>query len=213
MDMHDRYRISRQAQKDGGPCPVCGWRDGDGVKVCFYSADLGEVSHQNSRRGAEATMTPAQISLSRLRSVFAFANADVRERYIAYIAWDHERRRQRDEARYPDVPFCVDAEGRPLTTEEWVARFRAEMEAKPLATDEPYCHWAQEPAWIPVGDRPAELCGLVDGSGRTAYNMHCHELHPGCGGTAEPVGPYHIRCTRCGVEVRYWEHGVDYDVG
>lgn len=63
------YKLHQQAKQTDGPCEVCGWRDGDGVRTCFYSAELGAVTHQNSEAGAEATMTPAQRSLFRLRMV------------------------------------------------------------------------------------------------------------------------------------------------
>ena len=34
-----------------------------------------------------------------------------------------------------------------------------------------------------------------------------------CTGRVIQVAPYHILCQRCGVEVKLWEYGVDYDVG
>lgn len=46
------YDQSRAAQAAGGPCPICGWKNGDGVRVCFcfYNNEIGAVSHQNSER-------------------------------------------------------------------------------------------------------------------------------------------------------------------
>ena len=91
-------------------CPVCGWKDGDGVTTCFYSPELGAVTHQNSDEAAAASMTAEQ------RSLFE------------------------------------------------------------------------------------------------AYSAPGLKRHT-CGGMPHLEAPYHIACTGCGVEVKLWEHGVDYDVG
>jgi len=106
-----RFHQSREAQRTGGPCPVCGWEDGDGVKTCFTSQELGPVTHQNSDKAATASMTAEQRSL-----------------FEAYSA--------------PGV-------------------------------------------------------------------SRAHT----CGGMPFLRSPYHIACTGCSVEVKLWEHGVDYDVG
>jgi hypothetical protein len=37
--------------------------------------------------------------------------------------------------------------------------------------------------------------------------------YKGCQSRVEYVGPYHMRCNKCGAEVKLWEWGVDYDVG
>ena len=34
-----------------------------------------------------------------------------------------------------------------------------------------------------------------------------------CGGFGELKFPYHIRCSKCGEEIRLWEWGVAYDTG
>lgn len=34
-----------------------------------------------------------------------------------------------------------------------------------------------------------------------------------CGGFGEGAGYYHIVCTNCDEEIRFWELGVDYDLG
>lgn len=175
----ERFKLSRQAQKSGGPCPVCGWKDGDGVRTCFYSAELGAVTHQNSDAGAEATMTPAQRSLFRLRMVHAFASIEAREAHLAEVAAERQQRGK-------FAPGWTDAD-----ENAWLADYRAQMEKYPLATDEPYCHWRQQPwQWL----------------------VECREMHE-CGGVQVFAGPYHFVCSGCDTEVRLWEHGIDYDIG
>ena len=146
----ERFKLSRQAQKAGGPCPVCGWKDGDGVTTCFYSADLGAVTHQNTDAGAEATMTPAQRSLYELRIVHAFASIEAREAHIAQTAEERQRRGN-------FAPGWTEAD-----EAAWLVDYRAQMEKKPLATAEPYCGWVQRPwQWLIECREPHADCGGV----------------------------------------------------
>lgn len=190
------YKEFQAAAKSGGPCEVCGWQDGDGIKTCFYSRDLGAVTHQNSEAGAMETMTPEQRSLFQLRFKILFIDAEHREQYIRKVAY------WRNEAL--DTPFMVG--------------FREREESKPLAGDPPYCDWIQSPWWvkadpIPEGLRAPTMQETADQGLQTAYMVHCYEPHPDCGGIQVSVGPYHFKCSKCGVECRMWEHGIDYDVG
>lgn len=52
-----------QIGKKTGKCPLCGWKDGDGVKTCYYSKEVGAVTHENSQKGVLQQMTPSQRSL------------------------------------------------------------------------------------------------------------------------------------------------------
>lgn len=186
------YDLYQKAKQTGGPCQVCGWRDGDGVKTCFYSVDLGAVTHQNSETGAEATMSPMQRSLFKLRMIAAFASEAHRERCIADVAARHrEQHRAHDAAGYA-YPFCRDPDGREVSDDEWIANYAASQARTPIATEEPYASWI----W-----RASD-----------AYRVICYEPHE-CGGTREFLGPYHFGCTGCDTEVMLWEHGIDYDVG
>lgn len=175
----NRYELHKRA-KQTGVCEVCGWKDGDGVKVCFVSAELGAVTHQNSEDAVLATMTPAQQSLYLLRFVHAFASIEAREAHIAKVAEDRQRRGN-------FAPGWTEAD-----EAAWLADYRAQMEKKPLSTDEPYCNWIQRP-W-------------------QAF-IECREPHADCGGVQVFVAPYHFACSVCDTEVRLWEHGVDYDIG
>lgn len=197
MAKHDtRYDSYRTAAANGGPCAVCGWRDGDGVKECFYSTELGSVVHQNTMASAEAAMTEAQRTLVNLRFCLAFRDAASRDAYNDHVAAEHRARRIAHEANYPDVPFCVKSDGSEWSDEDWIANFARQNEQKPLATDEAYSGWIRESA------------GAFD-----TWMVHLYEPHPGCGGTQDGVGPYHLRCGKCGVEVKLWEFGIDYDIG
>jgi len=201
-DWHEAYRQHKEAQRTGGPCPVCGWKDGDGARTCFYSRELGAVTHQNTDAGAMLTMTLEQRSLFQLRHCLLYINADLREKSIQRVEWENRRRNA------PNL-------------DAWMAKYRQDQEALPLADAEPYSTWVQSPWWIPIpsaipADMPEELRGLTrvhDDRLWTAYMVHCHEPHPGCGGVQVSLGPYHVACSKCGVEVRMWEHGIDYDVG
>ena len=216
-DWEAAYKMHKEAKRTGGPCEVCGWKDGDGVKVCFYSPELGAVTHQNTDAGAMATMTPAQRSLFGLGHALLYIDADLRERAIQRVAWDNTQRRQRWEEDNPETPFRKDPKGRAVSDAEFMAKYRAEQEDQPLATSEPYAGWIHTPWWIPADDTPQDLLGRTatgkDGRLYLSYMVHCHEPHPDCGGVKVHLGPYHFGCSRCGVEVRLWEHGIDYDIG
>lgn len=224
MNDHEKYALSRQAQKDGGPCPICAWRDGDGVGTCFYSPVFGIVTHQNSEKGVMATMSPTQRHLYHLRQFLAYISEEVREKELALVARDHHEYVLRMEREHPDRPPTLDEHGNPISEEEWIARYRAQQEEKPLATDPRYATWFVEPWWRPVerqgsGPIPEELRGPIKGSGGyldsvfTAYMVHLYEPHS-CGrGHQYQKEPYWLACTGCTVEIKLWEHGVDYDMG
>lgn len=187
----NRYDLYQQAKESGGPCQVCGWRDGDGVKTCFVSPDLGAVTHSNSDAGAVATMTPAQRSLYGLRMATCFASEQHRAQCIADVGAKHRASHLAHEAAGYAYPFCM-KDGREVSDEEWIADYAASQAKTPLATDPPFDSWV----WRP-GD---------------AYRVIACQPHE-CGGIQHFLGPYHFGCTGCDTEVRLWEHGIDYDVG
>lgn len=192
MTRDERYDLYRQAKQTGGPCAVCGWRDGDGVRTCFYSSELGTVTHQNSEAGAALTMTPAQRSLFGLRMVTAFASEAHRAQCIADVAAKHRAKHQAHDAAGNAYPFCVDPDGREVPDDEWIANYAASQAKLPIASEEPYASWV----W--------RACD--------SYRVICCEPHE-CGGIQEFLGPYHFGCSGCETEVRLWEHGIDYDIG
>ena len=193
-DYADAYEKYKEARRTGGPCEVCGWRDGDGVKACFYSPDLGAVTHQNTEAGAMLSMTEEQRSLFRLRQKLLYIDADLREKSIRWVA--HQR-------------------GEPLDS-EFMVDYRKQQETPPLADEPLYRDWVRGEWWVPAKDIPEHLRGPVRQSKygiKTSYMVHVYEPHPDCGGIQVFVGPYHFMCSKCGAEVRLWEHGVDYDIG
>ena len=222
MNDQEKYALYQEAKRTGGPCAICNWRDGDGVRSCFYSAELGIVSHQNSERGAMASMDESQRHLYTRRSVYAYIDDECREKKIALVERDHLAYEARYRATHSpnDVPTVGD-DGKPISPEDWIARYRASQEKKPLATDPQYAGWIAEMSWEPVnrtgGDTiPEELRGPEEQPHDilyTAYMVHLYEPHS-CGkGHAYDYAPYHIKCTGCDTEIKLWEHGVDYDVG
>lgn len=76
--------------------------------------------------------------------------------------------------------------------DEWVKKYTEEERKKKLLSDFP--GWIVTP-WI------------------NKYMVYVYEPHPGCGGRQIFRGPYHYACSGCDVEVKLWEHGVDYDIG
>ncbi len=229
MDDSEKYALSRAAQKSGGPCPLCNWQDGDGVRTCFYSHELGMVTHQNSDKGVMASMTPEQQHLYQLRQELVYISPELRELSIQQVAWDHHLYVEAMLKQRPDCYPVQDEEGNPMGEEAWVARYRTRAETeKPCATDPQYAGWLQEYWWIPVerqgyyGTIPEALRGPVKEStlpisGRpflsTAYKTHVYEPHC-CGkGRQYQKEPYVLACTGCATEIKLWEHGVDYDMG
>lgn len=215
--MDDRYQQSRAAQKTGGPCPICGWRDGDGATVCFYDPILGAVTHTNTEHAAERTMTEQQRSLFRLRQALAFIDHEHREQYLLRTIAQNAARHAEHDRLHPTIPYCTAPDGTPITDQTWAEQFRATHQSTPLATDPRFSGWLSSPWWIQQPDPadPTLLTTRRDGHGKTwaAWMTHLAEPHPNCGGIQVQIGPYHLACSQCDTEIRLWEHGIDYDVG
>ncbi len=62
MNDQEKYALYQDAQKRGGPCPICNWKDGDGVRTCFYSKEVGIVTHQNSHGRLNPPHRPNEFS-------------------------------------------------------------------------------------------------------------------------------------------------------
>lgn len=216
MTEQEKWEASRAAQKAGGPCPICNWKDGDGTRTCFYSSQVGIVKHENNESGVLASMNEAQRHLYLTDQVLAYISEDFREKRIAWVDRQHRKAAEKHRALYPDRPFSVSLDGKIMSEDAWIARYRQEEEQSPLASDPRYAGWIAEPWWSHEHDQPPEYEGLVkeDGNIRfTAYMVHLYEPHS-CGkGHKYFIAPYHFGCTGCSVELRMWEHGVDYDIG
>ena len=215
----EKYAIYKKAQKDGTPCPICNWQDGDGVRTCFYSSELGIVTHQNTEKGVMASMNEAQRHLYRLDQTLAYISEEYRERHIQHIARNHHAYVERMLKQNPDRYPVRDTNDNPISEEAWVARYRAGREKEPLATDPQYTGWIQEPWWQHIRAEdypPPELRGIEQESSSVrfvAWMTHLYEPHS-CGkGHKYQKAPYHFACTGCSTEIKLWEHGVDYDIG
>lgn len=213
------FKLSRQA-KQTGKCQVCGWKDGDGQVTCFYSPTLGAVTHENSEDAAKRTMTPEQASLFDLRQKLVYISEEVREQYIK-LHWNNlVRGKAEHDASGRNYPYISYPGGKEKSIEAAHQEYAESLRREPTSEDYPYRAWIQKEWWVPASGAhanvPVELVARrkKDDFGEWyAWMVHCYEPHPNCGGRQEFVAPYHIRCSKCGVEVRMWEHGIDYDVG
>ena len=48
---------------------------------------------------------------------------------------------------------------------------------------------------------------------KTTYDLRKLHNYKGCKGHGTLYSPYHVECTGCHTEIRFWEWGVDYDLG
>ncbi len=225
MNDQEKYALYKQAKQTGGPCQICNWRDGDGVRTCFYSSELGVVTHQNSEKGIMASMTDAQRDLYQLRQELVYVDEECRQKRIQLVAQDHHTYVKRMLAQNPDRYPTQDEHGNSIDEEAWVARYQDQQMEKGLATDQKFAGWLPEYWWVPVdrqadGPIPPTLRGPEKVSGTekfamtfTAYMVHMYEPHCCNKGHKYQVGPYHLACTGCDTEIKLWEHGVDYDMG
>lgn len=212
MEDKEKYEAYRKAQRDGGPCPICGWQDGDGVLTCFVSPELGPVTHQNTEKGVMLSLTEEQRGLYRLREFMAYITAELREREIQRVFYERDQYALQHLKDYPGDPVYAGEHDE----ESFREKFRRGREGWPLADDPIYKTWAQRIWWVPIKPgTPEELRGMrksASGVEWEAFKAYLYEPHT-CGGHRIQVAPYHYGCTGCRVEIRLWEHGVDYDIG
>ena len=199
MNDHEKYAVHKQAQENGGPCPICNWKDGDGVRTCFYSQELGIVTHQNSQQAIEASMTEEQRSL--LRSYNSL-----------HTEFEHSG----------DHASCVQSkshDGSLIAGGYVVPHNCGGQFVQQLRPNEHHqlpwvCTRCGETTTV---THPRELFWPhkhVAGDHSTCVRAgDFYQFPHTCGGIGEFAGPYHIFCTGCDTEVKLWEHGVDYDLG
>lgn len=191
--MSDKYAQYKAAQEAGGPCPICGWREGDGVQLCYYSHELGNVGHQNNQ---PAGLTAEQQGLyelfeSRPNGELVYIDVQSRERKIAEVAADNRARHERhnEYARQHGRKLESDSE-----LEEWIENYSD-----------------RERSQLTLAEATARYGSLCSEPG-LKHMVHIFRPHK-CGGHVKGKGPYHIACTGCDVEIKLWEHGIDYDIG
>ena len=106
-----------------GNCSICGWSDGDGIKTCFYSSEIGAVTHQNSETGAERSMTPEQVSLFRLRSAMCYIDENARALHFAEVRYHAAFEKSRVSKAYPGQIFRKKSDGTEWSDEDFYAQY------------------------------------------------------------------------------------------
>lgn len=202
------------------PCPHCGWREGEGVKACRYTPELGQVTHGNEH---PVGLSPEQQELYELWLLGqgsnhvggpAWISVAERERAIS------ETLRQRAEyhAQVRANPRISDAEKAQFDGGEpaWIESYSAQQRAKPLlaAFGEGIPITAPTrgggPGFAPEGthDNLGSPWIAEPFSSGMVYVWRRHK----CGGHASNVG-YRILCTGCELTFRLGDYGVDEDYG
>jgi hypothetical protein len=200
---YDRFLRSQKS----GACEECGWKDGDGVKTCFYSSAIGTVTHEDSPQAVRARMSESQRSL-----------LDSYDSYLL-LPWDAESEildlraaaagRADEDGGEAWIEFCLTRTPnlRPANFGKTVPhRYAVE-----------YDGWLTEPWWIPSQLRPPEFWPSRrrrwDLKDWISYEAGVYRPHS-CGqGHGQHRAAYHVYCTGCLEEVKLWEFGVDPDCG
>jgi len=201
----DGYDFYRQAEKTG-KCELCGWKDGDGVKTCYYDPEIGFVVHQNSIEAAKTQMTESQRSLvdsyeSAVYSVMKADLCDVVKSYLKRIAVVDNEALLGKSWR---IGGCLYPMGKYKTREEvaeaWIGKKRCLEE------------YLRQGCKIIRMRREEKKDTIFKNFEHDIVTYDVQKPHC-CGGFAKYVDPYHIKCSGCDEEVKLWEFGIDYDVG
>jgi len=200
----DRYDLYRQAEKTG-KCELCGWRDGEGVRVCYYDKDFGALTHQNSIEGAKLHMTESQRELVDSFESTIYGVMDSKTRLDVKCYLEDKARIKKDAilGRVWDLGVYFSAEKYKTKSEVVEAWIKYEDLEKYLKDGYKIVRTHKE------SNAKGSIFEDFRGE-RITYDLkkpHC------CGGFAVYVAPYHIKCSKCDEEVRLWEFGIAYDVG
>ncbi len=204
--MTDKYDNFQQGQKLGH-CLQCGWKDGDGVKECYYDSNVGSVTHQNSPQSVRAQMSPSQRSLydsyNSMKSVYSSEAA-------LQFALRKAIERLEDKINNPRAILAFSDE-------------RKIVLAAQLKTTDRILKYGLDPKapggvyFLPDQDETTLDAALKEGYVKVREGIGDHVTvqfpHEVCGGVGVFFGPYHIGCSKCAEEIKLWEFGVDYDVG
>jgi len=202
--MDQKYEQYKEAEKTG-LCPLCGWKDGQGVKECYSDPEVGPLLHQNSMDAYRRSLSPSQLSLDDSYNSIrpgVWKDEDV-ERMRQHLLGLVEEDNEGFGAPNWRIGCCLYSKKRNLTREDAVEAWLADKSG--------------------LGASLAQGCTIRS---IESYELGEHTLWPGftceqfalqkphdCGGFAYFSGAYHIRCNRCNCEIKMWEHGVDFDVG
>jgi len=202
------YGPSRRASKKWSPSLETEARIFARIKPAEYNRELGLVTHMLTEAEAEEYMHPAQkmLAASYLSGVVAYTD-DAADEKAARIRANWGKSiipADSPEVWHPKTPGSRIVVRKGETLEGYLQQ---EVEAKRWSRLEKQGYVLKEP-W----SEPLTLSSGSTLPGGSAYAQKPHG-YKGCKGIALFAGPYHIRCSQCDCEVRYWEWGVDYDTG
>lgn len=205
LEEDEKWKLHKQAEKSGF-CPLCGWKDGNGTKVCFYSKELGAVTHSNSRKWVMSQMTESQRSLvesyeSYESGVMDEEICDLVKKHLTkqvIVNVDMEKRWQ--------IGLCVYDFNRYKTPEEVAEAWIGDRRSLERYLSQGY-------QIVEAKREKCEKGTVFEGLGRENIYVYAVQKPHICGGFGKFAGPYHFFCPKCKEEVKLWEFGVDYDIG
>lgn len=175
-------------------CPDCGWSEGDGIKACRYSFELGLVVHGNQH---PTGLSDEQSSLWAVHlqpnSIAWISEAD-RNRVIASTIATRAKGVARTRAwciKHGQDVLSSNAETE--REEAWRTKWEYYQRSIPLQASFEVLKWVAEP--------------FLDG------RVYMYPRHH-CGGHAHNFGyGYRIGCTGCTITIQLGDHGIDEDYG
>jgi len=201
----DRYDLYKQAERTG-KCSLCGWKDGDGVKMCYYDSDIGAVTHQNSMEAAKSQMTQSQRSLveSYESAVYSVMHNDLCNVVKAYLKRIAKVENETLLGKSWKIGGCLYPMGKYKTREEaaeaWIGSKRC-LE-----------NYLSQGCKIIRSRREDKEDTIFEDFEFDIITYDVQKPHC-CGGFAKYADPYHIKCSGCDEEVKLWEFGIHYDIG
>lgn len=205
----EKWELYQQGKKTGH-CPLCGWRDGDGIKTCYYSRETGATTHENSWEWVLSQMTPSQKSLQESYGSIVTGVMDentcndLHRHLITKVTLEEDELRpisKKKEWRIGATVWDTDKYKTPEeVAEAWIGAKRSleRYLAKGYVIRREYT------------EEPREKTVFYEFKSFKRYDMQ--KPHT-CGGFGSFLGPYHVGCTKCPEEVKLWEFGIDYDIG
>jgi len=196
----EKWRLHKEAERSGF-CPLCGWKDGDGVKVCYYSQELGAVTHRNSWNWVMSQMTESQRSLvksydSHQCGVMDEKTCNLVKRHLSKLVRIKESGFKK-QWQIGCVVFSFDKYKTPdEVAEAWIGNRRS-LER----------YLSQGYKVLEVEKQECKKGTAYEGLGRESIYIYTVQKPHLCGGFARFAGPYHFICPKCKEEVKLWEFG------
>jgi hypothetical protein len=221
MNDLEKYAFYKQARETGGPCEICGWKDGDGTRACFYGKELGTVRHENSMQAVTRQMTPSQQEL--LRSADSLHNEFEHSADHSTCLKSLDYNGKWITGRYVLPHTC----GGQFVQQLGVDPVEHVIPWKCTGCGEIVKRWQGLPNELFWGHKHVEgdhgTCIQTSPASEScnASSLSSREGHPAsyrfahsCGkGYGRDAAPYELYCTGCDEEVKLWEFGIDPDMG